>query len=178
MYYLTKLIEENLNISRSSLKAQFLRLIYFIRNRDDLNYTKNLFHVCTIKGFNLQIYAISSSYTNHDLLSLISSTLLGHISSPLLDFHASNVYFAILSRFRSIKNFLNRIKFTIKVLRILFVIGPGIIYSVFEYKTNMFSNDITLFFVITSFTIGFTIILPIVIPRLYLRNQNSKIIEV
>ena len=167
-----------MNISRSILKDQLLRLIYFIRNRDDLNYTKNLFHVCTIKGFNLQIYAISSSYTNHDLLSLISSTLLGHISSPLLDFHASNVYFAILSRFRSIKNFLNRIKFTIKVLRILFVIGPGIIYSVFEYKTNMFSNDITLFFVITSFTIGFTIILPIVIPRLYLRNQNSKIIEV
>ena len=165
---ITKLIEENFNISRFTLKDQFLRLIYFTRNRDNLHYKKNLrkFHVCTIKGFNLQIYAISSFYTNHDLSTLISSTLL--------NFHAYNVYFAIFSRSSRIKNLLNRIKFIIKVLRILFIIVPGIIQSVLEYKTNMFSNDLNLFFVITSFTIGFTIILPIVISRLYQRNQISK----
>jgi len=180
-YHLTKLIQENLNISRFTLKDLFLKLIYYIRNRDDLYYTKKLlkFCVCTIKGFNLQIYAISSSDTNHNLSTLVSSTLLDHISSTtLLKFHAYNVYFVFLLRSTKIKYIFNRIKFLVKVLRIFLVIVPGIIQSILEYKTNMFTNDFNLFLIITSFTIGSTIILPIVIPRLYQRNQISKILEI
>ena len=146
-YHLTKLMEENFNISRFTLKDQFLRLIFFTRNRDNLHYKKNLlkFRVCTIKGFNLQIHAISSSYTNHDLLTLISSKLLDHISSTLLNFHVYNVNFVFL-RARRLKYIFNRIKFIVKVLRILLVIVPGIIQSILEYKTNMFSNDLNLFY--------------------------------
>ena len=39
--HLTKLIEENSNISRSTLKAKFLRLIYFIKNRMIFTIQKN-----------------------------------------------------------------------------------------------------------------------------------------
>lgn len=177
-FHLTKLIEDNLNKSRFTLKDQFLKLIFFIRNRDDLHYTKKLlkFCICTIKGFNLQIYAISSSDTNHDFLTLVSS--LDHISSTLVNFHSYNVYFVFLLRSSRIKYIFNRIKLIVKVLRILFVIVPGIIQSVLEYKTNMFSNDLNLFFIITSFTLGFTIILPIIISRLYQRNQISRILKI
>jgi hypothetical protein len=167
LYNLTKLNKENSNRSRHTLKDQFLRIIHFIRG-DNLHYTKNLLklRIATINGFNLQIYAISSCYTNHDLSTLISSTLLEHISSALLNFHAYNVYFVILSRSNMIKILFDRIKVIVKVLRILLVIIPGIIQSIIEYNTNVFSKDLNLFFVITSFTIGFTIILPISIPKI------------
>ena len=116
-FHLTKLIEENLNISRCTLKDQVLRLIYYIINRNDLQYTKKLlkFWVSTIKGFNLQIYAISLSNINHELLTLISSTLVDEISYSLLNFHAYNVYFVLFLRTSSIKFIFNSIKFIVKV---------------------------------------------------------------